>query len=496
MPRVRLRFVKRPNVLIIMSDQHSRHHLGCYGDSLVRTPHIDRLAAEGMRFDAAYCAAPVCVPSRMSFMTSRRPTANRVWMNHNALSSAIPTWAHALGAAGYETSLVGRMHFVGADQRHGFECRPVGEFSAVHPGASRQGPSQFQTIPATTSGQTRECVEIAGRGRTSYQAFDDIVTDGALAWLDEKADSTDDRPFAAVVGYVLPHCPFVAPQELFDYYYDRVDVPRQPEAHEQPAAVVTFRRQRGILEPPLTQEQVRVARAAYFGLCEYLDQQVGRVLDKLDDTGLSQDTLVLYASDHGEMAGEHGCWWKSSYYEGSVGVPLVARLPGAIAAGSHSDEICNLMDIGPTLAEMAGAPPLPHSDGHSLWRVLQGQTDPRRPGQTCSEHGPTANDAPSRMIRRGRWKLFKYADDTPPVLFDLETDPEELHDRAGDPALAALQQDLLRALYTGWDPEYVRRDCERQAADMRLLSAWGAAVQPRHEDTLSVPEGAEQIERR
>ena len=489
--------MNRPNVLILISDQHSRHHLGCYGDDLVRTPHIDRLAAEGMRLDAAYCAAPVCVPSRMSFMTSRRPTANRVWMNNNALSSAIPTWAHAMGAAGYETALVGRMHFVGADQRHGFERRPVGEYSATHPGVSRQGAEAFQTIPASTSGQSRVAVEIAGRGRTSYQAFDDIVTDGALDYLDGKARSEGDgRPFAAVVGYVLPHCPFVAPDDLFDYYYDRVDVPTQPTADEQPAAVVNFRRRRGLLDPPLPDERIRVARAAYFGLCEYLDQQVGRVLDKLDDTGLAQNTLVVYASDHGEMAGEHGCWWKSNYYEGSVGVPVVARLPGVIPSGSASDEICNLMDVGPTLVDLAGAPPLPQTDGHSLWRVLQGHHDDGRPGETFSEHGPTRGESPSRMIRRGRWKLYKYADDTPPVLFDLEADPRELDDRGGDPDLADLRQQLLRALFEGWDPDFVRRDSERQAADMQLLSAWGAAVKPAHEDTLPVPHGAEQIERR
>jgi choline-sulfatase len=154
------------------------------------------------------------------------------------------------------------------------------------------------------------------------------------------------------------------------------------------------------------------------------------------------------------------------------------------------------MDIGPTLAEMAGAPPLPHADGHSLWQVLQGRADDRRPGETFSEHGPTRGESPSRMIRRGRWKLYKYADDTPPVLFDLEADPEELDDRAGDPALVDLRQRLLRALFEGWDPDFVRQDCERQAADMKLLSAWGAAVKPAHDDTLPVPQGAEQIERR
>jgi choline-sulfatase len=351
----------------------------------------------------------------------------------------------------------------------------------------------FTAIPTSTTGQSRVAVELAGRGRTTYQAFDERVAATALDYLDEKAADRDRRPFAAVVGFVLPHCPFVAPRELFDHYYDRVDVPPQPDPATQPAAVARFREHRGLIEP-LTEDQVRVARAAYFGLCEHLDAQVGRVLQKLEATGLAEDTLVIYASDHGEMAGEQGCWWKSNYYEGSVGVPVVARLPGVVPAGTASGEICNLMDMGPTLIEACGADPLPHSDGHSLWPTLQGRPDERRPGQAFSEHGPTRNDAPSRMIRRGRWKLYKYADDTPPALFDLENDPREMQDLHADAAAGGVREDLLRALYDGWDPAYVRRECERQARDMEVLTAWGKRVQPAHEDTLPVPEGVEDIE--
>ena len=135
-----------PNVLLLISDQHSKHHLGCYGDALVRTPHLDRLASEGMRFDAAYTASPVCVPARMSFMSCRRPSANRVWTNHHLLHSGTPTWAHSLGAAGVDTALIGRMHFNGPDQRHGFSERPLGEYGAIHPGAPRKG-KLFHSIP-------------------------------------------------------------------------------------------------------------------------------------------------------------------------------------------------------------------------------------------------------------------------------------------------------------------------------------------------------------
>jgi choline-sulfatase len=481
-----------PNILLLMTDQHSKFHLGCYGDELVRTPNLDRLAASGMRFDNTYCASPVCVPSRMSFMTSRGPSANRVWNNNHVLRSDIPTWAHALGVAGYETALIGRMHFVGADHRHGFEKRPIGEYSAHHPGASRLGAPLLEKL-AGTSGQNRRSVEVAGRGRTSYQAFDDAVTAKTCEYIREKASADRDRPFAAVVGFVLPHCPFAAPNELFDYYYDKVDIP-QPSVEErarEPAAIRKFKILRG-LYPPLDEERIRVARAAYFGLCEYFDTLAGRVLDTLAETGLAENTLVIYCSDHGEMAGEHGCWWKSSYYEGSVGVPLVASLPGVIPEGTTNDVICNLMDIGPTFIDAAGANPLHDIDGLSLWDTMTSGS-PLERDETFSEH-LGQEGIPSRMIRTGPWKYYEYHDATPPALFNLVQDPGELSDLGTDPNHESLRSELSRRLHSGWDPEYVLAETARMDQDLRIIEAWGKATEPRHPDTLPIPEGVEDVE--
>jgi choline-sulfatase len=475
-----------------MTDQHSKYHLGCYGDELVRTPNLDKLAASGVRFDNTYCASPVCVPSRMSFMTSRRPSANRVWNNNHVLRSDIPTWAHALGASGYETSLIGRMHFVGSDHRHGFEKRPIGEYSAHHPGASRQGGPNLEKLTGT-SGQSRRSVEVAGRGRTSYQAFDDMVTDKACEYLREKASSDSHRPFAAVAGFVLPHCPFAAPNDLFDYYYDKVDVPQpsEQERAREPAAIRKFKSLRG-LYPPLDDERIRVARAAYFGLCEYFDTLAGRVIDTLAETGLAENTLVIYCSDHGEMAGEHGCWWKSNYYEGSVGVPMIASMPGVLPEGVSNDTICNLMDIGPTLIDAAGADPLHDLDGLSLWNNLKDGTKLDR-DETFSEH-LGQEGIPSRMIRTGPWKYYEYHDITPPVLFNLDEDPGELNDLGTNPGYEALRVDLSHRLHTGWDPEYVLSETDRMDRDLRVIENYGKTVDPLHPDTLPVPYGAESVE--
>ncbi|MCH2664440.1 sulfatase-like hydrolase/transferase [bacterium] len=482
----------RPNILLLMTDQHSKYHLGCYGDELVRTPNLDRLANEGMRFDNTYCASPVCVPSRMSFMTSRRPSANRVWNNNHVLRSDIPTWAHALGIAGYETALIGRMHFVGTDHRHGFEKRPIGEYSAHHPGASRQGGPHLVKL-AGTSGQTRRAVEVAGRGRTSYQAFDDMIAEKTCEYLREKSESSQDRPFAAVAGFVLPHCPFAAPNDLFDYYYDKVDVPQptDTERASAPPAIRKFKQLRG-LYPPLDEERIRVARAAYFGLCEYFDTLAGQVLNTLDQAGLAENTLVIYCSDHGEMAGEHGCWWKSNYYEGSVGVPMIARMPGRIAEGSTNPVICNLMDIGPTFCEISDAEPLHDLDGLSLCGEMTGSA-PLDRDETFSEH-VGQEGIPSRMIRTGDWKYYEYHDNTPPVLYNLAADPNELFDLGTNSAYESIRLDLSERLHNRWDPPGVLDQISRMDQDLRIIEGWGRATEPRHPDTLPIPEDAEDVE--
>lgn len=332
-------------------------------------------------------------------------------------------------------------------------------------------------------------MERAGWGRTTYQVFDERVADAACAYLEEKAKGDGSRPFAAVAGFLLPHCPFVAPRELFDDYYARVDVPQQApeERRREPAAVRRFKVLRGIAEP-LPEERIRVARAAYLGLCEHLDAQVGKILARLEETGLAERTLVIYCSDHGEMAGEHGCWWKSNYYEGSVGVPLIASLPGVVPAGSTSDVISNLVDLGPTLVDVAMEEPMPATDGRSLWPVLRGEADAECHTETYSEHLGALDGVPSCMIRRGPWKLCKYYDHTPPVLYNLAEDPGEMNDLGTDPRCEAVREELLARLYGKWDPAYVLEQSAMQDRDLRLLARWGEAVQLLTEDQLLVPD--------
>lgn len=466
-----------------MSDQHSKHVLGCYGNDIVRTPNLDRLAAEGMKFTNAYCPAPLCVPSRMSFMTSRMPTDNRVWNNQHILPSGIPTWAHVLGAAGYETSLIGRMHFLGPDQRHGFKNRPIGEACARPPGTPVTGGPMWTKFSSSTSGQCRQSVEIAGKGHTHFQWFDEERTKVAMEYFRNYASAKQERPFAAVLGYTLPHCPFVALKELFDYYYPLIDIPDIESS--QPADIARFRELRGIKDD-IPEEKIRVARAAYFGMVEHMDRLIGRVLDCLDETGLSENTLVVYCSDHGEMAGEHGCWWKSNYYEGSVGVPLISRLPNIIESGSESDAVCNLIDLGATFADMSGGSFSPAVAGRSLWQTLNGNTPKNWENTTFSELVEIRGMTPSRMIRDGKWKLWMTDGNPHPVLFNLEDDPNELHDLGEDPAYAKVRKILLKKLYDNWEPAIIKNLAEDNSESYKTICDWGNTTNPTHPDSITV----------
>ena len=204
-----------PNILLIMSDQHSPRFLGCAEDRIVRTPTLDRLAERGVCFANNHCANPLCVPSRMTFLTSRHSSDIRVWTNRCRLQSDIPTFVHHLVNAGYETTLCGRMHFNGPDQRHGFERRIIGDISP-----------QLGHIPAYTAGQTAAGVKVAGPGRTAYTRYDEDVTQVGCDFLESLDKNPRNRPFFMTVGYVLPHCPFIAPKRLFDEYLEKINVPQ------------------------------------------------------------------------------------------------------------------------------------------------------------------------------------------------------------------------------------------------------------------------------
>ena len=478
---------ERPNLLVIMSDQHNSRVLGCAGDPFVRTPNLDALAAGGVQFRRAYCANPLCGPSRMTFLTSRHCSDIAMWSNSDVLSSDIPTFAHSLGAAGYETVLCGRMHFSCADHRHGFERRLVGDVTEQWPGTAG---ADLGSIPATATGQTRTALEVAGAGRTAYQAFDRAVTDAAADFLKQRGATGTDRPFCLVVGYVLPHCPYICPKDLFDEYYEKIDVPRMcaTERENLHPAVRIWRTDRGVDGVP--DEMVRKARAAYYSLVTMTDAFVGELADLLRDTGLAEDTAVFYCSDHGDLAGTHEMWWKACHYEGSVGVPLVASWPGRFAEGIEVDVPVSLLDLAPTFTDLANAHPLPEACGRSIVSFLEGDgAPPAWTDEIMAECAPGFGEPPSRMVCRGPWKLIHHHGYDTPQLFNLEGDPGEVRDLAHDPTCRAIRATLHERAKQDWSGERIMQAQETGKKREAFLRAWAERVRPPEPDHWVAPPG-------
>ena len=324
----------KPNVLLIMADQLTPFALGAYGHATVQSPNIDKLAENGVVFDSAYCNSPLCAPSRFSLLTGKLPSNIDAFDNAAYFPSNRPTMAHHFRARGYATSLIGKMHFIGPDQLHGFEDRRTTDIY----------PADFGWVPDWTSPERIDwwyhgmaSVLNAGVAETTNQLdFDDAVGFHAVRTLHDIARADDDRPFFCCVSFTHPHDPYVTRRKYWDLYdAARIDLPRVPAipyAEMDPHS----RRLHDLAEMAnveITEAHIRNARRAYYGNVSYVDDWIGRLLDTLAATGLDGNTLVVFMSDHGDMLGERGLWYKMSFHEWSCRIPLLFHWPGTLPPG-------------------------------------------------------------------------------------------------------------------------------------------------------------------
>jgi choline-sulfatase len=472
----------RPNLLYIHTDQHSPFVAGCYDDPLVETPNLDRLAAQGVVFDNVYCTSPICVPSRMSMLTARHPYRNQVWTNSHILDSAIPTLAHAMGAAGYRPALIGRMHAVGPDQLHGYAERLVGDHSPNHIG----GGNVDRGVLHGTAGPERVSLVKSGPGQSAYQVHDEYVTAATVDYLNRlgvrKRAGEAIEPFSLTVGFMLPHPPYVARREDYARYRSRMSLPKKPApfAGVKHPYLRAWRTYTGIEE--VSEEEILRARAAYWGLVQRVDVMVGQILAALEENGLTENTLIVYTSDHGDMQGEHGLWWKHVFYEESVKVPLIVSWPGVILPGQRCSRIVSAVDVTATILDALDAPALPNADGRSfLGLISTRRPTPNWEGVAFSEYcaDEYTPDAVTfqRMIRRDEWKLVYYHG-YEPQLFNLAEDPGELVDRSRDPACQRIRQELTAQVLNGWQPEQIAAAMAARRAEMRIFKAWAQQTHP------------------
>ncbi|GAB4230654.1 MAG: choline-sulfatase [Kiloniellaceae bacterium] len=440
----------RPNFLILMVDQMAGTLCPDGPAGFLRTPHLEALAGGALRFANCYTPSPLCLPSRASFMSGQLPSRTGVYDNAAEVPAALPTFAHYLRRAGYQTVLSGKMHFVGPDQLHGFERRLTTDIY----------PADFGWTPDYRKPGERidwwyhnlGSVTGAGVAETSNQLeFDDEVAFHAEAELHRLARGTDERPWCLTVSFTHPHDPYVARPEFWDLYADcpalLPEVPAIPYEDQDPHSrrlmeAVDFR------AFDITEQHIRRARRAYFANISYLDAKIGRLLEILRRCRLDDNTVVIFCSDHGDMLGERGLWFKMSFFEGSARIPLMIAGPG-LGEGRVETPVSTL-DLLPTLAELAGTAPDPAAgalDGESLLPLAAGAA---RHGPVMMEYAGEGSSAPLVAIRDERFK-FVHCELDPPQLFDLREDPREMTNLADDPAHEKIAENFMSRVWARWD---------------------------------------------
>ena len=448
---------QQPNILILMVDQLSGEFFRDGPADFLHAPALKKLAKNGVNFDNAYCASPLCSPARASFMTGNLPSRTGVYDNAAEFPSTLPTFAHSLRSLGYNTILSGKMHFVGADQLHGYEERITTDIY----------PADFGWTPDWSKPEERVdwwyhnlgSVTGAGVAITSNQLeYDDDVAYQATQKLHQLSRRQDDRPFCLTVSFTHPHDPYVTRQKYWDLYQDK-DLPKlnvdaiayeDQDSHSQRLyKAVDFE------NFSVGEQDVKNARRAYFGNISYLDEKIGEILQTLDDCQFTDDTIVVFCADHGDMLGERGLWYKMSFFEGSMQVPMIFSAPNKFKNKSIKNAV-SILDLAPTLIEMAGGSLDQHpisNDGKSLYSYI---TQDKTPEHTVyAEYVGEGSIDPMLMIRHQQWK-FNYCEVDEPQLFDLSKDPFEENNLAKNTDYADELENFTKQTHQRWNVEKFR----------------------------------------
>lgn len=482
--------MKQPNILFLFSDEHSFRCMGhvpeAAGGEPVHTPHFDRLAEQATVFSNAYCQMPLCTPSRMCLLSGREVRNAGAWNNKTVMDPALATMPKTLAAAGYTTALIGKMHFGGNLQFHGFQHRPYGDLL---------GNTGHQWEPIRADDRHGMEVRTRDSGLTEIPAskiVDEVIAHETVAFAREQRHANPDKPWFICASFSRPHFPLTAPARHFDRYWPNgVTPPKAPasgDAFDHPMSVGM---RRGFKVDRISEEEMMRSRAAYFACVTYLDEIIGDLLLRLEADGLLENTIIVYSTDHGEMAGEHGTWWKNGWYEACTHIPMIVSLPeqryGDMPARQVETPV-GLIDLFPTFCGLTGVNQPDGLDGADLSATLTaGTAAPDRP-IFCDVLLPRWGEGNEfRMIRQGQYKYVHFRN-APPLFFDLANDQAEQHnlvDSATGDAKTMLEH-LQQVAASTIDFEAAAAERETRAAE---LEAQYPPLPSRHGNQYLMPNG-------
>ncbi len=434
----------RPNILLIISDEHNASVLGCYGNKIARTPNLDSIAAKGVVFDNCYTPSPLCVPSRLAITACKYASRVSAWNNSCKLPADIPSLPRLMNAAGYESFLCGKMHY-DATCRYGFtEIVPTGNNAHMTGKGSRRKADDL-----TSKGQDSARYDDFRVGNQSgILGHDQKVTAGVVDFL--KNRKPGEKPFFLLAGYLAPHFPLIVPEKYYLHFKDKVPMPEIPPGFLDSLPLNYKHLRVGVAMDNVPPEIVKKGRELYYGLTEWLDDEVGKVLASLQASAAANNTVVIYTTDHGEGMGEHGLWWKNAMYDQSARVPLVISWPDRWKGGQHRAGACSLLDVVQTVADIGGSQPPSDWNGSSLIPWLN---DPNLKWKDLAVSEYYAHNIASgyAMIRMGQYKYVYHnaPDSQHPAereLYDLKADPGEFRNLAKQPEMGSLTEKMHAAL--------------------------------------------------
>lgn len=454
---------ERPNVLFIAADDLA-NTLGCYGDPVARTPHLDRLAATGVAFDRAYHQIPLCNPARASLMTGKRPDGVRVYDLDRHFRDELPqvvTLPQHFAKAGYFTARVGKIYHYDVPAAIGTEGHDdAASWQLTVNPKGRDKTDEALVFNAEPHRKISAALSWLAAEGTDEEQTDGMITTEAIRLLGERKD----EPFFLAVGFFRPHTPFVAPKRYFDLYpLEEMRLPYAPADDRDDIPTAAFAHNNPVPHYGLDEATLLRARQAYYACVSFVDAQVGRLLDALDEFGLAENTIVVFWSDHGFHLGEHGgVWQKRTLFEESARAPMLVRLPGSPGNGQPCRRVVEFVDLYPTLAEAAGLAVPGDLDGRSLVPLLRDPLAAWEGAAVTQILRPADDRLPApvmgRSLRTERWRYTEWDEGEAGLeLYDHWTDPREFKNLALSPtpeieAVIERLQPILRARAQGKAP--------------------------------------------